>query len=701
MSDVVGTPRQRGGLSLLDHLDALRAADLKEVYAFWSGGDAPDLPKRELVRQLADLIADETAVYRRVRTLTRKVLDVLLRILKRPDYRSDLPGLFRRLPGEEQAALEYHEAEAGLRALARRGFLGETQDRSFVGNGRVLYAVPLELGDVLVALFREETRTAHGVFSLAGHLASLTATEREALRARFPALRPAAGPEDAASVLGTTGGPARLAAVEPAPLAALAASVLAADGGVLLRSEWAAREGAAALPWDRKRWAKGLEDAGAGTVARLALSEYGIACDDEALVLFSEVVEDALRREAAAAVPPGSEPEADDLLRAGADLVADLGAFLAQVKRHPVRLTREGDVHKAGRRRIEDGFVFRESALAGAPEVWAEIRAISDHMGLVAPDREGFLGWREEADRWVALPLEAKIEGLYRMALEQPGPRGRSLHLRELRTVVEELLREQPARWWPGRSLAVVARLRYLASMDARKTKDRHRDRFFSAYVSGGETLSDLLEDLHRSWIRTLYLYGILDVAVRGGRIAAVRLSSIGARLFGVGNGAAANGHAKESRPLLVTPDFEVVVLPEGETADAVHLLDGFAQRVRTGDVVHFRLTKESVESAVADGRSVDDLLAFLKARSRSPVPQNVSYSVREWAAGVAFAALEKGVVLRVERPEVLDRILAVAGIKPLLLRRLSPTEALLREEPTDRKVLADLRGEGVYLEGP
>jgi hypothetical protein len=38
--------------------------------------------------------------------------------------------------------------------------------------------------------------------------------------------------------------------------------------------------------------------------------------------------------------------------------------------------------------------------------------------------------------------------------------------------------------------------------------------------------------------------------------------------------------------------------------------------------------------------------------------------------------------------------------MKPLFLRRLSPTEALLREEPSDRRLLADLRAEGVYLDG-
>jgi hypothetical protein len=673
---------------LADHLDALRAPDLREVFAFWASADAPEAPKRELVRRLAQAMSDEGAVYRRVRTLTRKVVDVLLLFLRRADYRSDLPGLFRRVPGEEHVSLEYHEAEAGLRALLRRGFLSESVDRSFDEHGRTLYAVPLELGDLLSSLFREETRTVRDVFSLEGHLRGLGATGRAALRARMPALPAAPGPLDVRVALGEEGAPGRLAAVEPEALRALARRTLLEDGGILLRTDAAGRNGASP-PWDRKAWAPALEAACLGTVARVSLGEYGISCDDEALVVFHEVVEDALRRLVA------GRPAPEEVLRAGGDLVADLAAFLTQVRRNPLRITREGDVHKAARRRIEDGFVFRESVVAGPSEVWAEIRAAADHLGLVTVDKEGFLVLKDEAERWSSLSLDDKVAGLYRLALESPGPRGRSLHLAELRGIVADLLREEPSRWWPGSSLFVVARLRYLATLDARRIKERYRDRHFSAYGSARESVRDLLLDLEGPWLRLLFLLGMADVALEGDRPAAVRLSSLGARVLG-----AAAGEAAGVRPCLVTPDFEVVVLPEGDVADVVHRLDGFAQRVRTGDVVHFRFTKESVEAAVADGRRVGDLLAFLEARSRGPIPQNVAVTLRDWAAGVVFATLERGVVIGFEKAGVLDRVLALPGMKALVLRRLSPTEALLREEPGDRRLLADLRAEGVHLRG-
>ena len=74
---------------------------------------------------------------------------------------------------------------------------------------------------------------------------------------------------------------------------------------------------------------------------------------------------------------------------------------------------------------------------------------------------------------------------------------------------------------------------------------------------------------------------------------------------------------------------------------------------------------------------------------------------MRAWAAGVTFGTLERGVVLRLPRAEALDAVLAIAELKPLVVRRLSPTEALLKDEIRDRKGLAALRAEGVVLDGP
>ncbi len=691
MSERGNGARHKNGASttLHKHLDTLRVADLRDVYAFWRPDDAAQqLGKRELVSGLEETMSQEGTVYRRVRTLTRKVLEVLLLLLRRPSFASDLPGLFQRLPGEGPLDLEYHEAEAGVKALCRRGFLAEVSDRRMATNGRVLYAVPDELGQMLTSLFREETRTVSSVFTLGGHLAAITASEREELRGAFPDLPPAPASGDARTLLAGDGSDHLLRRLDP-KMAEVVRYVASRHGGFLTRAIWSARRALRDVRWDRERWSKALEGAAVGTVARLSLQGYGIACEDEAVVVFREVLEDLIRR------APDGLPDGAEVIRSGGDLVADLCAFLEHVRRQPVKVGRKGEVHKASRRKIQDGFVWRETFLAGPTEVWGEIVTAVESLGLVRTDDESFLELTPASERFLGLPLEEKAQELYRVALEHTSPGGgRSLHQHEVRAQVGDVLRDEPERWWTARSLAAVSRHRYLSTLDERRIQDRHRDRHFSAYFSGKETPRDLLSLTEHGWLKRLHVLGLLDVAARDERALAWRLSPLGARVLG----ATAPGLDTGLRPLLVNPDFEIVVLPEGDVSDVVHTLDGWAQRVKSGDVVHFRLTRESVQAAVGAGRALSEIQEFLDARSRGPVPQNVSYTIADWANRVAFASMERGVVLRVENESALETILQLPDVARLLLRRLSPTEALLKDAPQDRRLLAGLRSLGIYL---
>ena len=152
---------------------------------------------------------------------------------------------------------------------------------------------------------------------------------------------------------------------------------------------------------------------------------------------------------------------------------------------------------------------------------------------------------------------------------------------------------------------------------------------------------------------------------------------------------------------MLVNPDFEILVLPEGDVSDVIHTLDAFAQRVKTEDVVHFQLTKESIEAAVGAGRSVEKFLTFLQARARGEVPQNVIYSINSWAGAVTFATLERGVVLKTSDEVALERILNYPEMQALVVRRLGGGEVLLKDAPTDRELLAAMRERGIEVQGP
>jgi hypothetical protein len=94
-----------------------------------------------------------------------------------------------------------------------------------------------------------------------------------------------------------------------------------------------------------------------------------------------------------------------------------------------------------------------------------------------------------------------------------------------------------------------------------------------------------------------------------------------------------------------------------------------------TGGATVFRFTESSVRRALDAGRSASDLHAMLATRSRTPVPQPLSYLIDDVARrhgririGVA------GAYLRCDDDAVLSEVLADRRVDSLRLRRLAPS---------------------------
>ena len=92
------------------------------------------------------------------------------------------------------------------------------------------------------------------------------------------------------------------------------------------------------------------------------------------------------------------------------------------------------------------------------------------------------------------------------------------------------------------------------------------------------------------------------------------------------------------------------------------------------------------------------DILSFLAAQSRTPIPQNVEYSIRDWGEKIRFGAQREVVLLTVDSEDVLDRILAIERIRGVMVARISPTAAALSEPIENWRTLEELRSLGVYL---
>ncbi|HEY0869022.1 MAG TPA: helicase C-terminal domain-containing protein, partial [Acidothermaceae bacterium] len=342
--------------------------------------------------------------------------------------------------------------------------------------------------------------------------------------------------------------------------------------------------------------------------------------------------------------------------------------------------------------------------------VAAVLIEVSHAAGLIAPDGESASSWlpttgydvwlaRSVADRWTLLAtawlattrvpglVGQRDQGRLSMAPSTPPPTLPS-------TPSEGVERPTSGANALGgdidRALAPIVRREMLAILS-------------QAPVGSAPTMSSIAESLRWRWPR------------RGGRLRddLVAWSHDEAELLGLtGRGALSSfgrilcadasptdTSAADSQPAEPAPDPAVqaavalaallpqpldhVLLQADLTAVAPGPLEselarelGLAADIEsTGGATVFRFTDASIRRALDAGRSASDLHALLTARSRTPVPQPLSYLIDDVARrhgririGVA------GAYVRCDDDAVLSEVLADRRVESLRLRRLAPS---------------------------
>jgi hypothetical protein len=124
----------------------------------------------------------------------------------------------------------------------------------------------------------------------------------------------------------------------------------------------------------------------------------------------------------------------------------------------------------------------------------------------------------------------------------------------------------------------------------------------------------------------------------------------------------------------LLQADLTVVVPGPPDPALAAEL-EVVAEHESAGGASVHRVTEASLRSALDSGYSADDLHDLFRRRSRTPVPQGLTYLVDDVArrhGGIRVGAA--GAYLRSDDEGLLTEVLADRRLAPLALRRLAPT---------------------------
>ena len=156
-------------------------------------------------------------------------------------------------------------------------------------------------------------------------------------------------------------------------------------------------------------------------------------------------------------------------------------------------------------------------------------------------------------------------------------------------------------------------------------------------------------------------------------------------------------------RPALINPDFEVLVFPEMPLEDEANLvLSRFADRLGSDRVKRYRLTRESVKRGICSGFTAEELLDSLKEYSRNEMPDNVEFSLKEWARGVEILHKQRATLFRGGSLEAVDRLVEVFERHDIAFERLNNEVVAVRgtkNEKAAKDLGEEFRLQGLYIE--
>lgn len=361
----------------------------------------------------------------------------------------------------------------------------------------------------------------------------------------------------------------------------------------------------------------------------------------------------------------------DDARQAGTELVWDAHRLLSFVRLEPLRLTQVGSLHRRQRAELLERLVCPHlPPLRIAPREDDEDPA-EDVLGLLV----GFA---------VSARLAVRATACLRLGVD----------------VEEWLERDDAAKvaemWAYHRERHLSGHQDLGMALAALRRTDPGRDAWIDLAALGelvaarraGPGRGPAHARLERFLLRFLSLSGMLAHGRRGGRVVA-RLTPLGRAILDEEPLPA--GEPRNPAALWVQPSFEVLVPPE--TPPRLWWdLDRMADLEQTGAVMRYRLSRESVYQALAAGWDAERIGRFLAAHSRTGVPQNVAYTIREWAGRFGQTAFVATVLLHCESAELADAIAASPRLAPYLAGRVGPRALAVREgaEPALRRALLE-----------
>lgn len=117
--------------------------------------------------------------------------------------------------------------------------------------------------------------------------------------------------------------------------------------------------------------------------------------------------------------------------------------------------------------------------------------------------------------------------------------------------------------------------------------------------------------------------------------------------------------------------------------------IDTFAEIIKVDQIMVYKLSKDSVYHALLHGHTPQTIEQFLEAHSKSPLPQNVAYSIAHWGTSYGRIEFEDVILLKCDSEELADELMFSPKIKPYLKKKVGPRYLVVKRESYQSLVTA------------
>lgn len=139
---------------------------------------------------------------------------------------------------------------------------------------------------------------------------------------------------------------------------------------------------------------------------------------------------------------------------------------------------------------------------------------------------------------------------------------------------------------------------------------------------------------------------------------------------------------------IYVQSNFEILV-PCTVSPKVLWSIDAFAELHKPDQMMVYKLSRNSVYRAMLHSYTPEAIQLFLKTHSKTPVAQNVAYSISHWGTSYGRIEFEETILLKCDTEELADELMLHPKIRPYLKHKVGPCYLTVDSSQYDQLVAA------------